>query len=234
MFLERHDVVTRKQCGKLDVFEKKQRSIERAVAYHLGALKRAFQAGDHDDKLILNMDETQFVVKMDDNKTLEKRGASAVKYHDVVSGGEGMTLVVLLRGGQNGRVETGPRGWMDRQVFAQWLAEDRCVRRDAHGMTQVVYLDNAAGHNENGITRDILQKKSVQLCFLPPRAPISANRQMRTLNSDLKRVRNEEWEKEKLRRAMPQRFSNMPNAAGEWSGKLQQPGKRFFLKLVAH
>lgn len=104
-FLERHDVVTRKRCGKLAVSDEKQRSIERAVAYHLGVVKRAFEAGKLNEDLVLNMDATHFVVNMDDHKTLEKRGASTVKYHNVVSGGECMTLAVLLRGGPNARVE---------------------------------------------------------------------------------------------------------------------------------
>ncbi|TYZ59005.1 hypothetical protein PybrP1_003655 [[Pythium] brassicae (nom. inval.)] len=103
-FLERHDVVERKQCGKVDVSEEKHRRIERAAAYHLGVLKRAYQA-DPDDELILNTDETHFVVNMDGSKTLEKRGAPTVKNHDVVSGLERKTLVVLLLGGRNARVE---------------------------------------------------------------------------------------------------------------------------------
>lgn len=95
------------------------------------------------------MDETHFVVNTDDGATLEARGAAVMKYHDVVSGGEGMTLVVVLPGGsraglmaptvifQNDKrshpirgladdvpgvaYRSGPKGWMHRQVFGSRL-----------------------------------------------------------------------------------------------------------------
>ncbi|TYZ58511.1 hypothetical protein PybrP1_011611 [[Pythium] brassicae (nom. inval.)] len=40
------------------------------------------------------MDETHLAVNMDDRATREARGAAVVKHPDVVSAGEGMTLVV--------------------------------------------------------------------------------------------------------------------------------------------
>jgi hypothetical protein len=74
-----------------------------------------------------------------------------------------MTLVVTLRGGKNACLETpmlifmnakgnypirgvkpingivyrsGPKGWMDRRIFCEWLKNDQCVRRDPHGRTK--------------------------------------------------------------------------------------------------
>lgn len=87
------------------VSEVKQASIERAVAFHLGQIKRALDRGELTDRLMLNMDETHFVINMNDSTTLEKKVSTTVKYHDVVSGSEGMTVVAMLRGGVNARLE---------------------------------------------------------------------------------------------------------------------------------
>ena len=46
------------------------------------------------------MDETHFVINMNNERTLRFRGDQAVKYADVVSGGEAMTMVVRITGGR--------------------------------------------------------------------------------------------------------------------------------------
>ena len=46
-----------------------------------------------------NVDETHFVINMDNGRSLGFRGDSTVKYADVVAGGESMTLVVRISGG---------------------------------------------------------------------------------------------------------------------------------------
>ena len=43
-----------------------------------------------------NLDETHFVVNLDNGKTLGFRGDTTVKYADVVSGRESITLVVRI------------------------------------------------------------------------------------------------------------------------------------------
>jgi hypothetical protein len=45
------------------------------------------------------LDETHFVINVDNGRTLGVRGDNDVKYADVVSGGEGMTMMVCLTGG---------------------------------------------------------------------------------------------------------------------------------------
>ena len=43
-----------------------------------------------------NFDETHFVINMDNGRTLGFKGDTDVKYADVTSGGEAMTMVVRL------------------------------------------------------------------------------------------------------------------------------------------
>lgn len=53
-------LVLRSQTGKLMVCQEKQLEIERAVAVHLGILKREFESGDLEEDTIENADETHF------------------------------------------------------------------------------------------------------------------------------------------------------------------------------
>lgn len=195
-FRERYDVVSRKLSGKLAVSVEKQSSTERAVAYYLGKVQQAFDSGVLDDDLVLNINETHFVINMDDEKTLEMKGATSVKYHDVVSGGEGVTLELTLRGKSRVSIEvlmlifhntnrsypiaglsdkvagvayrTEPRGWIDRRVFSEWLREDRCLRHDAHDRCHVLLMDNAAGHKPIDGAKTALEYKQIDIRVLPP------------------------------------------------------------------
>ena len=152
-FMEANNVVMRTQTGKLSVSPEKQEFIDKTIAYHLGDLKRKFEKNELDEDMIYNMDETHFVVNMDNKKQLCVRGEEEVKYADVVSGGEAMTMVVLISGGRKAKIEiplliftnknrsylimnlpdnqpgvayrSGPKGWMDGKVFPEWLSEKR-------------------------------------------------------------------------------------------------------------
>ena len=123
------------------------------IAYHLGVLHRGFQNGVFDKNLMENLDETHFMVNMDNGKALGFRGDTSVKYADVVAGGEAMTMVVRISGGRESSLEahmiiftnansnypirgledsiprvfyhTGPKGWMDQFIFSQYFMEPR-------------------------------------------------------------------------------------------------------------
>lgn len=44
--------------------------IERCVAYHIGVLAREFRNGLLDENLVENIDETHFIINMDNGRTL--------------------------------------------------------------------------------------------------------------------------------------------------------------------
>jgi hypothetical protein len=71
----------------------------------LDVLQRGFQTGIFDENLIENIDKTHFVVNVDNGRTLGFRGDTIVKYADVVSGGDSMTMVVRISGGRRSLIE---------------------------------------------------------------------------------------------------------------------------------
>lgn len=74
------------------------------MAYHMGILARQFHSRELHEDLCKNMDETHFIVNMDNGRTLGFRGDTEVKYTDMVSGGMGMTMVVKVTRGVHGRI----------------------------------------------------------------------------------------------------------------------------------
>ncbi|RAW43028.1 hypothetical protein PC110_g743 [Phytophthora cactorum] len=103
LLLLRHSVST--SVWQTRMQPEKEEEIKRSVAEHLGKLKRAFESGKLEENTVFNMDEAHFDINMDNHMTLGFRGDKVVRYHDVVSGGEGMTLVLKIRGGPSARID---------------------------------------------------------------------------------------------------------------------------------
>ena len=195
-FQIKHNIVARSQTGKWLCSLEKMFEIETQVAHHLGQMKRMFDRAELDEGLIENIDETHFVVNMDNGRTLGFRGDDDVKYADVVSGGESMTMIVRITGGPSSHVEapmiifqnqnrsypihgvpdnvpgvcyrSGPKGWIDRQLFPEWFLEHRAYQPDPYGRTKTIFLDNYGGHNITPELESALQKTNTKLLFLPP------------------------------------------------------------------
>ena len=61
-FMERFNIVGRRQCDKLMIHSVKQTQMEKDVAFHLGSAAKAFRNGDVDEDLVGNTGDTHFVV----------------------------------------------------------------------------------------------------------------------------------------------------------------------------
>jgi hypothetical protein len=103
-FMDVHNIVLLSQRGNLSCSPEKERKVEMNTAYHLGILQRGFQSGIFDENLIENLDETYFIINMDDGRTLGFRGDTVVKYADVVASGDAMTMVIRISGGHRSMV----------------------------------------------------------------------------------------------------------------------------------
>ena len=99
-FTNRHGIVSGELAGNHQLSAAKQLFFEKEVAFHLGTLKREFETGTIDENDVENADETHFMINMDNGRTLSFSGESEVKYADVVSGGDSVTMMVRLSGGR--------------------------------------------------------------------------------------------------------------------------------------
>lgn len=220
--------------------------------------------------MVFNSDETHFIINTDDGKTFDIKGTNKIKYHDVASGGQGMTLMVKLRGRPNARIETPmliftnanssypiSRGriqcsWSNISVWAirmdgsprfLWMAtrkqvyEKRPVRQKASD-----FLDSAAGHKALDSIPDLETRQRVQDVVKSKRVEIRFfTRQLDWFmsacghHSHPKVEASVVWRvsKEKMGFAKQRDFAKVPNEKGDYSGKLLQPGKSYYLKLAA-
>jgi hypothetical protein len=212
-------------------------------------------SGELDENLIENVDETHFIVNMDNGRTLGFKGDTNVKYADVVSGGEGMTMIIRISGGISSRIEapmvifknkdrkypiqgvpdniagvsyrTGPKGWNDKKLFPTWFAEPRAYLPDRYGRVKALFLDNCGGHNSSPELDAQLVRTKTKLRFFPPCTTDKLQPADSFVISKIKDAWMERWEEKKHEMIQNEQWSNEARSNGGWSGKL------FFLKLAA-
>jgi hypothetical protein len=250
-FRNKHDIVVREVCGKLRVSPDKEVQIEKAVAFHLGEMKRLFDNPEISDDMLENIDETHFTVDLSNSKTLGIKGEPTCKFLDIVSSGNGMTMIVrVTQGGimapmliltndnrsypirgtpddqQGVCYRSQPSGWMEQRLMPVFFNEPRAYQQDQHGRRKIVFMDNCAVHNPTPALEEVLKEKNTELRFLPPNSTHLVQPADSFLISKLKDAWRRKWEKKKCELIQDQRFSDV-------SGKLENPGHAYFLKLAS-
>ena len=104
-FMDVHNIVLLSQHDRLTCSVEKELQIEIGVAYHLGVLQREFQSGEFDENVMENLDETYFVVNLNNGHALGFRGEISVTYVEVVLGRDSMTMIVRIFGGRHFMIE---------------------------------------------------------------------------------------------------------------------------------
>ena len=99
------NIVYRMQSGRLSWSRDKESHMKMLTAFHLGVVQRGFLLGEYHEDYIKNVDDMHFVINMDNGRTLGFHGDQAVKYADVASGGEEMTLVVRITRGRRATIK---------------------------------------------------------------------------------------------------------------------------------
>lgn len=155
-FCDRFRIVSRSQSGKLKLSPEKIMKLEKEVAFHLERLKRGCTDGELDQSCINNAEKTPLVCNMDYGRTLGFANDQGLRYSDVTSGFEEMTMLVCISGGANAIIEpplmifknktrnypmrnvpenipgvayrTGPKGWMDFITMLEWLRESLVIK----------------------------------------------------------------------------------------------------------
>ncbi|KUF83962.1 hypothetical protein AM587_10004533 [Phytophthora nicotianae] len=95
------------------------------------------------------------------------------------------------------------------KLFREYLKERRAMRADPRGRKKTIYRDNCSGHLE-------ADECSFEL----------------ELYTRISRRLESQMEREKLEFIRDNRWQNKIRKDGSWSGKLQNPGKKFFLQLA--
>lgn len=132
-------------------------------------MKRVFYSGDLKEDETENADETYFTFNMDNGKTLAFIGDKDIRYADLVSSDEPITMMVLIKGGKNATscppilifksnitsypirgvpgidpglfYRTSPKGWKDYIMWNAWLAESRAIGKLPDQKTHVLNVD---------------------------------------------------------------------------------------------
>jgi hypothetical protein len=118
---------------------------------------------------------------------------------------------------------------MDQRIFSEWVKDPLCnppSEKERH-----VFVDNAGGHKAG--SHEGLADLNMALHFLPANATHLCQPADSFVIQKIKEVWRCKWEREKLRLIKAAAFSNAPDKQGNWSGKLHNPGKSFFLQLAA-
>ena len=251
-FMQSNKIVSRSQTGKLMVSPAKQELIEREVAFHLGSLKRDFDAGVLNEADIYKADETHFCIDQHDHRTLSRRSDSDVKYADVVSGDDGMTMMVLIGGVISSSVlppfmilkneersypirnvpdnspgvsyRTQPKAWMDHVVFYHWLNEIRALPPVPPARKRVLFLDNCSSHAMMEEVIETFGKTRTEVRFLPANATDLCQPADPFAIQKIEAVWRARWDAKKL--SMIEQ--NMWVDPRKGSGKLVNPEKRTF------
>jgi hypothetical protein len=259
-FMDVNSIVLRQQTGRLLCSPQKELHIEMMTTFHLGVLNRGFASRVFHEDYMENMDETHFCVNFDNGKTLGFRGQGQIMYADVVSGGDKMTMIVRITGGHQAKIKTpmvlftnknraypiqgirddvpgvcyriGPRGWIDSQLLLEWCSEPRSYQPDIHRRMKHVWIDNCSVHNITSYLSRVLNRLHTTLSYLPPNTTHLVQPADTFIICKIKDSWTAMWDEKKLELLEAREWQNAVRFGGEWSGKLRNPGKKFFLQLA--
>ena len=128
---------------------------------------------------------------------------------------------------------TGPKGWMDQSIFAQYFAEPCAFQADVQQRTKMVWVDNCSSHSITPTLAHVLAEKNTTMKYLPPCSTHLCQPADTFIISKIKDAWTARWERKKTELIEANAWQNRSRADGQWSGKLTNPGKRFFLQLAA-
>jgi hypothetical protein len=177
---------------------------------------------------ITSPDGTHFVINVDNGRTLGFSGEKSVRYQGVVSGGQGMTMMVRISDGKGAIVwqpflvfqnvsrsypmkglpgdvpgvafRTQPKGWVDGKVFAEYFNESRMFMRDRRGLKQVLYVENSTSHVLTDAVEAALTRLNVEIRKLPRNSMHITQPCDSFVFQKIKTWRRSEWDKSELQR----------------------------------
>ena len=120
---------------------------------------------------------------------------------------------------------------MDGDVMCSWLREPRAIQPLPMGQQRVLYVDNCSAHNNNEQVSSCLRAIRTTLQKFPANATHLVQPADSFIIQKIKDAWRAKWEEYKYECIKEGRW--MHGERGQGSGKLQNPGKQFFLRLAA-
>ena len=117
-------------------------------------------------------------------------------------------------------------------LFPEYFLEPRAYQVDLHHRQKIIWLDNCSSHAMTPKLATILAAKNTIFKFLPPCSTHLCQPADTFLISKIKNAWTKLWEAKKTELIQQNAWQNAPRADGQWSNKLTNPGKRFFLQLA--
>lgn len=256
-FLQFNGIVLRTPTGRLLASPLKELFIKKTVAFHLGMLKRKFDSGELKPSEQFNMDETHLIVSEKTQKILDFIGVKNVKYVDVVSGTENMTVILVIKGGDKDAhvgvpmlifrnpyrnhplrgvpddvpgvcYRTGPKAWMDKITMKEFLECSRSWGR-GHGTPRVLWLDNASGHIFDGV-EEIFKKCNTRAEYFPKNTTDRLQACDSFVIKIFKNIWKRKWGEKRMELIKEQKYEEKRKNA---SFKLQRPSRTWYLETAA-
>jgi hypothetical protein len=111
--------------------------------------------------------------------------------------------------------------------------EPRAFQPDLHRRTKVVWIDNCSSYRITPRLTTVLTEKQTILKFMPPCCTHLCQPTDIFIISKIKDTWTRHWEIKKTQLIQIDAWQNIARGDGHWSGKLTNPGTRFFLQLAA-
>jgi len=249
---DNNNIVRKKMSGNKSRSAAHKAWTDQLIAYHLGILARGFDDGTIDENLVENMDETHFIYDLDDSIGLCRKG-NDLSYHDIVSAGEGMTLVLRLTGGPNAKIQapffifknalgshpiggtpdnipgvsyrSQRAGWMDGTRFIQYLKEPRAIDLRDDLQQRMLFIDNASGHRINMEVEEACSMINTNIKYLPANTTHLCQPLDQFIICEIKRIWRNEWDLKRLDMTLNDDFAPL-------SGNLNHPHRHWYMNLA--
>jgi hypothetical protein len=208
------------------------------------------------------MEETHFVLDMRKGDIFVPKGVKDVKLIDIVSGSEGFTVVMTLKGGYDAKImnvfvifkndnssypiqnvpdnvpnvtyRSNPTAFMNQKVFQQFFGCDRIWGTDdPQGPLKHVWTDGVASHK--GPLGEAASKKNIMRHFLPANMTHICQPCDQFVIAKFKELYKEYFDDYILSAVEDGLFHQGldKNGNATGSGKVKNPGKLFILRLLS-
>lgn len=250
-FCDMYQIVTRRRTGNKTLSPERIARNKKFLSHHLGVIKRMYEDG-LDPSSVENYDETHMVLDLDNGQVLDFQGKKQVSYADVSSGRDCFTVCFRISAANGGKIEkpviifqnpnssypiagipdnidgvtyrSSPKGWMSQDLFANYFADPRIISHLPFDSVRKLWIDSCRVHNHTELLQSGLESCRTELIRFQPNCTSLAQ----PLDQLLLRCFKAEWRK----RWYSKRNELVAAAEYTGSGRVPNPGKHYYLKLV--